>query len=242
MRRSFVFPALIALALSAAACSDMPLLEDLKDDVRDNPSDPDGEAYEPHEPSWSVVGGSAVDAAAGSLVSLAIGDGIPYVAFADATVVRIRTLDGDEWGVVGSSDINAGMIITDLNLAVRGTVPYVVLKPNSYEPECRYLSGADWANVGTSSFAPTVTGTSDHSIVLTDTYAFIAFKNTVSNQGLVTRFSGTAWEPQAFFTSDTQAIDLAYHDGKPFVSFVNGGAMDNVSVITTLTTAWPPPG
>lgn len=143
MRRSFVYPSLLALALLAAACSDMPLLEDLKNDVRDNPSDPDGEAYEPHEPSWRVVGGSAVDAAAGSLVSLAIGDGAPYVAFADGPRARVRRFDGTGWSVVGTDDINVGMGLTDLDMAVRGAVPYVVLKPNSYEPTCRYLSGAD---------------------------------------------------------------------------------------------------
>jgi len=236
---AFLVLALAASALLAGACSDMPLLDELIDDVRDNPSDPDGEAY---EPSWKAVGGDAVEAGAGSSVSLAIGDGVPYVAFAQSTKVRVRKLDGDAWTAVGSADIDGVMTVTELDLAVRGAVPYVVLKPNSYEPECKYLSGTAWATVGTSSFAPTVTGTSDHSIVLTDTYAFIAFKNASTNQGLVARFDGTNWDSQVFFTNDPKAIGFAFHNGKPFASFVNGEAMDAVSVRTTSTSAWHPAG
>jgi len=241
MKHRFVYLALLVVTMLSASCSEMPLLEDMTTDLRDNPADPEGEAF---EQSWKVVGAPAVATSMGMNVSLAIGEGVPYVAFADGTWVRVRKLDRDAWTLVGTNDINIGMGITDLDIAVRGTAPYVVYKPNTYQPECKYLSGANWANVGPTSFAPSLSLTptfSDPSMVLTPDKVFIAYNDT--DVGYVARYDGAAWSHFAFTdgNGDHEAIDLAYYDSKLFVSFTNNYAGVNraVSVRTTPPT-WPP--
>ena len=242
MKHRFVYLALFLITLLSVSCSEMPLLDDLVADLRDNPADPDSIA----PASWKVAGSAAVASGTGANVSLAIGsDGVPYVAFAQTTWVRVRKLEGDTWTLVGTGDINSTMDITDLDVAVRGTVPYVVYKPTTFTPECKYLSGADWGNVG-----PTLLSTqtsisfSDPSMLLTPTEVFIAYNDT--GIGYVVRHDGAVWSPDDFIdgTGDPEAIDLAYYDNEPFVSFINNYAGVNraVSVRTPMTAVWPPAG
>ena len=197
---------------------------------------------------WELVGAGGFSDGLAPYFSLAIDNGMPYVAFQDhgngdkATVMRYS---GTAWEPVGTKGFSDGSSIYQ-SLAIDNGTPYVAFcdAQNGYNTTVMRFSGTAWEPVGAKGFSD---GCGYTQFLAIDNGApYVTFRD-AGNGGKISvmRYSGTAWEPVGAAGFSDGAISfqsLAIDNGVPYVAFCDISNGYKTTVMRYNGTAWEPVG
>ncbi|UXX79966.1 hypothetical protein N7E81_02455 [Reichenbachiella carrageenanivorans] len=205
-------------------------------------------------PSWQVIGAAGFSAGKAHDQSIAVHNGIPYVAYRDeanGNKTTVMKYEDDQWQVVGTAGFSQGYA-TFQSLAFNGDVPYVAYRDdvnNRKTTVMKYESGS-WQVVGTKGFARTISAratavsftSESQSLVFDNGVPYIAFKDwSRSEKASVMKFDGTNWVQvgtAGFTAGATDYVTLKFASGVPYIAFEDGANASKATVMKFVNGAW----
>jgi hypothetical protein len=191
--------------------------------------------------TWELVGVKRRSAGGSTSQSLAIDNGVPYVAFSEGgsrtTVMRFNRT---AWEPVGDSEFSDA-ISSSKSLAVANGVPYVVFNANAdgYKATVMRFNGTTWELVGARGFSDGSVGYL--SIAIDNGIPYVAFQDGGNgNRTTVMRYNGSSWEPvgEKGFSDSSSCQSFAIDNGTPYVSFIDNFNFGKMTVMRYNGTTW----
>ncbi|MEO9806366.1 MAG: cadherin repeat domain-containing protein [Reichenbachiella sp.] len=201
-------------------------------------------------PSWNVIGEAAFSAGKAHNQSLAIYDGVPYVAYRDeenGNKTTVMKFVNDEWQVVGAAGFSDGYA-THQSLTFNNGIPYVAYRDdvNGRKTTVMKFENDSWQLVGSKGFAKrsyAVSFTSEYqSLVFNNDVPYVAYKDWSRSAKLtVMKYDGSDWVlvgTPGFSTGAASYITLRFNNDIPYVAYQDDGNGSGVTVAKFETSDW----
>lgn len=207
--------------------------------------------YSDENLTWTDVGLPHFSDGQAIYTSFAFGpDGVPYVAYKDASISpyegRVKKFNGTSWVNVGGVYSSGGSINAYTYIAIdANNTPYVSYGDESLGTKVavKKFDGSSWVTVGTSEF-------SDGSILYyapivfdTNNTPYVAYKDqSLGGKIVVKKFNGTSWTTvgtPAFSDGSVLGISIKIStDNTPYVSYSDLSHDGDIQVKKFNGTAW----
>lgn len=164
--------------------------------------------------SWVPVGTNPISADSASYIKMKIAsNGNIYVAYSDGSAgnkATVKMYDGSTWSTVGTVGFTTSYV-TVMSLSISSdNTPYIAYPDNSVmdNMHCKVMkySGGVWINVGSAFPLSTmidITISSDGTIYATHSKLMKLY---------MSKYTGGAWQPEVFVSSNTSNIGLLIND------------------------------
>ena len=181
--------------------------------------------------SWESVGPPGFTEGEAAYISLAVDNGIPFIAYFDSTIgVTVMKFNGSSWENVGTPNFTVGLP-TSLSFAVNNGTPFAAYADmaNGEKATVVKFNGSTWESVGTPSFSAADINSPSLSVYNGTPYLayedhdprFVGPKDDLSPKVTVMKFNGASWEcvgSQGFVQGEP--VYLQVYNGTPYVAFV----------------------
>jgi hypothetical protein len=193
--------------------------------------------------TWEFVGQPNFTPGFASYPNIAFNNGIPYVAFLDATVSKatVMRLVNNNWELVGTP-FSGTTSLSYINLKFNGNTPYVAYCDNGsgFKASVRKFDGTNWVYEGSALFTP---GSAQFlSFAINNGTPYLGFRDGGnSNKLSVMKFNGTNWEqvgPAGFTTGNSPYTNLSFYNNTPYVSFTEASTTNKATVMSFDGTNW----
>ncbi len=200
--------------------------------------------------NWVDVGANPFTPGAAYWPSLAIHDGVPYLAFQDdtqggkLTVMRSDGVGG--WETVGAAGFSTGLAIYT-SLAFNGDIPYVAYRDQAEgDRVCvRHFVAGSWQLVGAAGFSNDLIHYT--SLAIYDNEPYVAFRDqgVLGGRARVMRFTGGAWQDvgaAAVSEGSASYLSLAFSGGEPYVAYQDNANDQRATLMRFTAGSWTPVG
>ncbi|MEP3387154.1 MAG: cadherin repeat domain-containing protein [Reichenbachiella sp.] len=203
-------------------------------------------------PSWTTIGSKSFSAGKAHNQSIAVNNGIPYVAYRDeanGNKTTVMKYENNQWTVVGSAGISDGYA-TFQSLAFDNGIPYVAFRDDTNNRKTtvmKFVSGS-WqlvgaaGSVGSSRTSAVVYAAEYQSLAFNNGVPYVAYKDgAVGSKVSVMKFNGTTWlavGAAGFSTGSADYITLKFDNDIPYVAYVDGGNSSKVTVMKYESNSW----
>ncbi|MEO9966385.1 MAG: cadherin repeat domain-containing protein [Reichenbachiella sp.] len=200
--------------------------------------------------SWQTIGTAGFSAGKAHYQSIAVLDGVPYVAYRDEendNKTTVMKYEDDEWQVVGTAGFSDGYA-THQSLTFNNGIPYVAYRDdvNGRKTTVMKFENGSWQLVGSAGFAErsyAVSYTSEYqSLVFNDDVPYVAYKDwSRSAKITVMKFDGSDWVlvgTAGFSSGAASYVSLKFYNDIPYVAYQDAGNGSKVTVAKFETTDW----
>ncbi|MFC6547395.1 chitobiase/beta-hexosaminidase C-terminal domain-containing protein [Cohnella cellulosilytica] len=193
--------------------------------------------------TWDTLGSLGyVDNSVSSYnIALEVYEGTPYVAYQDSDYkATVRSLNGDDWDVVGQAGFSADRALT-VSMSVYGGDPYVVYQDyKSDKATVMKFDGSAWNPLGQAGFSD---GSAlNTKIKVYNGIPYVAYLDQANGgRATVKRFDGNVWEnvgQAGFSQGGVTYLSLDINNGVPYVAYDDGGNNKKATVKMFDGNAW----
>ena len=175
--------------------------------------------------SWKTVGTARFTSNFASVISSAVYNGVPYIAFDDhdnGSRVTVMKFNGTNWITVGSAGFSLSGAY-DISLFISNGTPYVAYDDNSNSLKSTVMkfNGTNWITVGSADFSA---GRAEGiKLFVYQNTPFVSYQDDYNAAKLtVKEFDGTNWISvgnEGFSDADAWANSLYVNNGIPYVAY-----------------------
>lgn len=207
-------------------------------------------------PSWKVVGSKTFSAGKAHDQSIAVHNGIPYVAYRDeanSNKTTVMKYVDDAWTVVGTAGFSQGYAAFQ-SLAFNGDIPYVAYRDdvNDRKTTVMKFEGGSWQLVGTAgavglSRTAAVSYTSEYqSLAFDNGVPYVAYKDwSISGKVSLMKYNGSSWAlvgSGGFSDGSVDYVTLKFNNGIPYVAYEDADNDSRATVMKYENSSWTPVG
>ena len=199
--------------------------------------------------SWQTVGEANFSAGKAHNISMAINDGIPYVAYRDeenGNKTTVMKYENETWELVGAAGFSDGYA-TYQSITFNNGIPYVAYRDdvNGRKTTVMKFENDSWQLVGAAGFAVASSNsyTSEYqSLVFDNDVPYLAYKDWSRDAKLtVMKFDGSDWVgvgTAGFSAGAASYVKLKFYNGTPYVAYQDDGNESGVTVAKFENDSW----